>query len=355
MSNEHLAGKLRDPDMTIMTDPRTDPRIAAAFEMAAAIPSPEAPDAKSASLQQCLEYCSAFEEASALTHPVMEEAMPDYGNVSSTIETIKGVDGNDIKLHIHIPDHVKEAGPCVVHTHGGGMVLMAAADPGFVRWRNDVAQAGLRVVGVEFRNGGGSLGNHPFPAGLNDCAAGVNWTYENRERLGISSIIMSGESGGGNLAIATTLKAKQEGWLNQIDGVYACCPYISGAYDNPPQELVSLVENNGYSLDCNMMASLVKVYDPEGKNATNPLAWPYQAAVEDLKDLPPHVISVNELDPLRDEGLMFYRKLMAAGVSAMGRTVHGTSHAGDVSFPDLTPEIYNETLRSLSQFAHSLK
>jgi len=57
---------------------------------------------------------------------------------------------------------------------------------------------------------------------------------ENRERLGISSIVISGESGGGNLAIATTLKAKKEGWLAQINGVYACCPYISGAYFNPP-------------------------------------------------------------------------------------------------------------------------
>ena len=274
---------------------------------------------------------------------------------SSSVETIKGVDGNDITLYIHTPKHMTEPGPCIVHTHGGGMVLMTAGDPDFVRWRNDLAQAGLRVVGIEFRNGGGKLGNHPFPAGLNDCGSGVNWTYENRERLGISSIVISGESGGGNLAIATTLKAKQEGWLNQIDGVYACCPYISGGYSSPPPELTSLTENNGYQMDCNMMATFVKVYDPEGENAVNPLAWPYQASVDELKGLPPHVISVNELDPLRDEGLEFYRRLMAAGVSAMGRTVHGTSHAGDLAFPDLTPEIYDETIQSLYRFAHSLK
>ena len=36
--------------------------------------------------------------------------------------------------------------------------------------------------------------------------------------------------------------------------------------------------------------------------AKNPLAWPYHATQEDLSDLPPHVIYVNELDPLRDEG-----------------------------------------------------
>ena len=355
MSNSNQPGRLGNPDMTIQIDPRTDPRIAAAFEIAAAMPASKTLDAKNATFQDSLDYCAAFEESAALVHPAAEAAMPAFDDVISTVETIKGVDGNYITLYVHTPKEAIEPGPCIVHTHGGGMVLMTAADPGFVRWRNDLAHAGLRVVGVEFRNGGGSLGNHPFPAGLNDCAAAVNWTWENRERLGISSIVISGESGGGNLAIATTLKAKQEGWLEQIAGVYACCPYISGAYLNPPQELTSLVENNGYSMDCNMMAVLVKVYDPTGENANNLLAWPYQCSAEDLEGLPPHVISVNELDPLRDEGLVFYRRLMAAGVSAIGRTVHGTSHAGDLAFPDLTPDLYNQTLRSLHQFAHSLK
>jgi acetyl esterase/lipase len=45
----------------------------------------------------------------------------------------------------------------------------------------------------------------------------------------------------------------------------------------------------------------------------NPLAWPYWASQEELKGLPPHVISVNELDPLFDEGISYYRKLLHAG------------------------------------------
>ena len=81
--------------------------------------------------------------------------------------------------------------------------------------------------------------------------------------------------------------------------------------------------------------------------AINPLAWPYHAVVDELKGLPPHIISVNELDPLRDEGLQFYRKLAAAGVA-------GTPHAGDVMFPDVTPEVTAQTLSSLHQFASSV-
>jgi acetyl esterase/lipase len=100
-----------------------------------------------------------------------------------------------------------------------------------------------------------------------------------------------------------------------------------------------------------MMAALVKVYDPSGNNQTNPLAWPFHASVNDLRGLPPHVISVNELDPLRDEGLAYYRKLRHAEVTCSARTVHGTPHAGDMGFPDITPDLYRETQDALYRFA----
>ena len=38
-----------------------------------------------------------------------------------------------------------------------------------------------------------------------------------------------------------------------------------------------------------------------------------------MRDLVPTVISVNECDPLRDEGVGFYRLLMRAGVAARCR------------------------------------
>jgi acetyl esterase/lipase len=211
------------------------------------------------------------------------------------------------------------------------------------------------VIGVEFRNGGGSLGNHPYPAGLNDCASAAQWAHANRAHLGASCIVISGESGGGNLCIATTLKAKREGRLDQIDGVYSLCPYVCGRYADPPADLLSLVENDQYLLSGAMMNALVRVYDPQGAHSDDPLAWPLQAGLEDLQGLPPVAISVNELDPLRDEGLTLYRKLGAAGVRTTARTVHGTPHGGDLSYPDIVPNVYQETIRSIYGFARSLE
>ena len=349
---EHLPGRLGRPDSTLLNDPRLDPRIRAVFEvMGLATYDPPGPDA---GIDACRAFCADFEAAGEVAFEAQWAAMPELEHVQRTTETITGADGQKITLHIHKPSNGAERAPCIVHTHGGGMVVMTAEDPMFVRWRDAIAGEGLVVVGVEFRNGAGRLGDHPFPAGLDDCAAATRWVHEHSDELGISGIVISGESGGGNLCIATTLKAKQEGWSDAIDGVYAFCPYISGSYANPPAELLSLRENDGYMLDCRLMGSMVRVYDPEGAHAANALAWPLQAERDQLTGLPPHVISVNELDPLRDEGLAFFRKLQAAGVSVTARTVHGTPHAGDLSMPDVNPDTFADSLRSLVSFARAV-
>ena len=300
------------------------------------------------------EFISASEQGYEALFGMLASDLPPITNVTSSVEIIRGMDGNDVTLFVHRPTDVSGPVPAILHLHGGGMVLLEAAGSGYVRWRDELAATGMVVVGVEFRNGGGKHGPHPFPAGLNDCVSAQQWLVENKARLGISKVVVSGESGGGNLTLATALRANREGRISQIDGVYAQCPYISNAYAVKLPELASLYENDGYFLDCDSMGAMARVYDPSGENATNPLAWPYYATVDDLRGLPPHVISVNQLDPLRDEGLAYFRRLLTAGVSAVSRTVNGTCHAGDAMLRGPLADVYLATIRDIKSFAASL-
>ena len=68
----------------------------------------------------------------------------------------------------------------------------------------------------------------PFPAGLNDCVSGFNYIKANAEQLNIDPerIVISGESGGGNLTLATGMKLSQDGRSNEIKGLYALLSLI---------------------------------------------------------------------------------------------------------------------------------
>jgi len=355
MNSPVLPGRLGSPDMTLRDDPRADPRMIAAMEPfgSADRPAPEPVDASS-SIEDLLEFIAVAEQGFEGLFTATVAGMPDVEGVERSVEVIKGLDGNDVTVYIHRPADRSGSLPGMLHLHGGGMVMLEAAGPTYGRLRDEMAAAGLVVVGVEFRNGGGKHGPHPFPAGLNDCAAALRWTVDNKARLGIDKLIVAGESGGGNLTCATVLRAKRDGMLDHIAGAYAMCPYISNAWASPVPELPSLFENDGYFMNVSMMGALAKVYDPAGAHASDPLAWPLHASADDLVGLPPHVISVNQLDPLRDEGLAYARKLLDAGVPVVSRTVNGTCHAGDLIFSAALPDVFAATIRDIRGFAGSL-
>ena len=224
------------------------------------------------------------------------------------------------------------------------------------RWTHSLAAKGVLSILVDFRNAYTASGHNPFPAGLNDCAAVVQHFAARKTEFGISKIILQGESGGGNLSIATAMKANREGWVSQIDGVYAVVPYISGAYGWPLErqlkELPSLVENDGYLLQVKSMAALAWYYG--AKDLENSHAWPYHASVEELKGLPPFILDMNELDPLRDEGVIFGQKLAAAGVHVESKVTSSITHGTALAFRKVAPEFHNGAVRDIVAFARSL-
>ena len=57
---------------------------------------------------------------------------------------------------------------------------------------------------------------HPSVHVQDDCSAGLQWAFDNKAALNASKIIVGGESGGGNLAIATTMKAVKDGKKEQV-------------------------------------------------------------------------------------------------------------------------------------------
>jgi acetyl esterase/lipase len=337
----------------VQNDERLDPRLKAFLallpeehgqdvkdrgEILAQLATPEA--------KQVLEMTMAVTESWG-----SEEFAPSACLRFETLDVVSQPDGNTIKLQIVRPDN-DETVACVYYIHGGAMATLSSFYGNYRAWARIIAAHGVAVVLVEFRNSVGENaldGVAPYPGGLNDCVSGLKWTIEHAAEYGIdpSRVVVSGESGGGNLALATTLRLKRAGELDLIKGVYALCPYINGVW--PDDRYPSSVTNNGIFINVHGNWGPM-AYGIEALKNRDPLAWPGFATPEDVTGFPPTVVSVNECDPLHDEGVAFYRLLLSAGVAARGRDVLGTMHGTELTVA-LCPEITRATAADLAAFA----
>jgi acetyl esterase/lipase len=282
-----------------------------------------------------------------------EEVAPSTGLTVTEHVVVSAPDANKVNIRIIRPDGDGEL-PCVYYIHGGGMASMSCYDGNYRAWGRIIAARGVAVAMVDFRNSlvpSTAEEVAPYPAGLNDCVSGLRWVAQNHTLLGIDPgrIVVAGESGGGNLTLATGMRLKRDGDLGLIRGLYALCPYIAGTWPTP--ENPSSIENNGILLDLHNNRGAMS-YGIDELTARNPLAWPGLATEDDVRDLVPTMISVNECDPLRDEGINFYRLLLRAGVDARCRQVMGTIH-GTEMFPLLCPDISRDTALSIAEFART--
>ncbi len=336
----------------INDDPRIDPRVKA---LMGAMPTANPGDGESR--EQLVEEANS-ETALAMRQTVEgfmamsdnEQIAPSTGLTISTREFTSSPDGNTIRVQFIRPDSPGPL-PCVYYIHGGGMMVMSCFDGMYKAWGRIIAAQGVAVAMVDFRNcltPSSAPEIAPFPAGLNDCVSGVQWLHDNAAELGVEEkrIVIAGESGGGNLTLATGLKLKRDGRLGLIRGLYALCPYIAGQW--PQKRYPSSEENNGILLELHNNRGAL-AYGIEELHNQNPLAWPGFATEEDVRGLPRTMISVNECDPLRDEGIEFYRLLLRAGVPSQCRQVMGTIHGTEI-FAAACPDVSRETAASIARF-----
>ncbi|RKP53482.1 alpha/beta hydrolase [Pararobbsia silviterrae] len=335
------------------SDPRIDPRIKKFFAGMTSAPKSDVSSREALLAQEhSPEGRAAYARQVALFDTMDSEAIaPSTGLTVRTLSFTSAPDGNTVRIQYIRPDGDAVL-PCIYYIHGGRMQFSSCYEGNYKTWGRMIAARGLAVAMVDFRNSvhadsAAEIG--PFPAGLNDCISGLEWVHANAASLGIdpTRIVVAGESGGGNLSLAVGMKLKQTGQLGLIKGIYALCPYIAGQW--PQARYPSSIENEGIVFHFGDNRATV-AYGIEAFDARNSLAWPAFATSEDVAGLPPVVISVNECDALRDEGIAFYRLLLGAGVAARCRQVMGACHGIEI-LPVVCPDIARSTAADIADFA----
>ncbi|WP_121741260.1 alpha/beta hydrolase [Natronorubrum halophilum] len=260
---------------------------------------------------------------------------------SVTDRRIDGPDG-DLPVRIYEPGTAGEDRPLVLYFHGGGWVI-GGVDTHDGTCRKLAAESGYPVVSVDYR----LAPEHPFPAGLEDCYAALEWAADAASELAADPdrIVLAGDSAGGNLAAATALLARDRG------GPAVAYQLLIYPVTGTANETESYRENDeGYFLTADEMAWFREHYFGREIDEGNVYAMPRLA--NDLAALPPATIMTAGFDPLRDDGAAYADRLEAAGVPVTYRNYDDMIHGffGMISEPvdlDRAHAAYDEAVDDL--------
>lgn len=243
--------------------------------------------------------------------------------IARSVRTVPGPAGApDITLTIYQPRNAQGALPCIYHIHGGGFVGGGAAQLEALH-RPLAHELNCVIVSVDYR----LAPEHRFPAAIEDCYAGLAWTFANASALGIDAtrIGVMGESAGGGLAASLALLARDRGEYN-LAFQHLIYPMLDDRTctrePNPVAgEFIWTPHNNRFG-----WSSLLG-HEP-GLADVSPYAAPARAT--NLAGLPPAYIACPTLDLFIDEDIDYAARLNRAGVPVELHVYPGGFHGFDI-------------------------
>jgi acetyl esterase len=277
-----------------------DPALKLVLDQLAATPGPQLHE---------LEPAQARTFFDAMQFPAPEITLASIEN-----RTIPGPAG-EIPVRIYRPT----AGgtlPALVYFHGGGWVI-GSLDTHDASCRGLAKDVGCTVVSIDYR----LAPEARYPAAAEDCYAATRWVAENAAALGVDPrrIAIGGDSAGGNLGAVVALMARDRG-APALRFQLLIYPVTDSDFTRP-----SYRENaEGYLLTAKAMEWFWGHYVPEASRRREAYCAPIHAA--ELAGLPPALVQTAELDPLRDEGEAYARRLQEAGVATTLTRYDGLIH-----------------------------
>lgn len=229
---------------------------------------------------------------------------------------------SEVPVRLYRPSACDTPLPAVLFFHGGGFSLgdLDVEDSACVRL---CTQVGCAVVSVDYRLAPES----PYPAALHDGYAALSWLAENSSELGLDPmrIAVAGGSAGGGLAAAVALFARDHQGP-PIRFQVLIYPEIDDRMDNTSSNFLDVPIFDG-------AAKRVSYQDYLGQLSGVTPIYAAPNRCENLAGLPPALIVTAALDPLRDEGLAYAAKLLAADVSVELHHFPDVPHGWDIFAP----------------------
>lgn len=269
--------------------------------------------------------------------PATRDQMADFGaallaaplpdGVSIEDHMAPGPEGApDVMVRTYRPSSLPANAPAFYYVHGGGMVLgdVAMSDP----YCAGIAdQLNVLVASVEYR----LAPEHPFPAPIEDCYAGLRWFASSADEFGIdrSRIAIGGGSAGGGLAAGLALVARDRA---EVDVCFQLLVFPMLDDRNITRSSEAIVDPRVWSRASNLAGWNAYLSGNAGGDDVSPYAAPARAT--DLAGLPPAYINVGTLDLFVDESIAYAQALLAADVPVELHIYPGAFHGSNLMVPE---------------------
>lgn len=232
----------------------------------------------------------------------------------------------DVTLTIVSPRGRVQGAPGLYAIHGGGMVLgnrfMAVGSVIPL-----VVEFGAVAVCVEYR----LAPENPWPAGVEDCYAGLAWFGQHAVELGVDPhrLLVMGSSAGGGLSAAVSLLARERGGPALV-GQLLDAPMIDDRNQTASTRQYDL--RGVWDRNNNDTGWTALLGDAVGTDAVHWSAAPARAT--DLSHLPPAYIEVGSAEIFRDEAVDYATRIWATGGQAELHVWAGAHHGFSGFSPD---------------------
>jgi acetyl esterase len=239
--------------------------------------------------------------------------LPVPADVAMVGTTITGRSA-PIAIKKYLPPRLNPDCPRVLFLHGGGWIH-GGLDTLDHLCASVSREAQCMIVSVDYR----LAPETPFPGALEDCDDALTWAAIDPSLgpLPAAGMVIMGESAGGNLAAALCVLRARRG-NSPIRHQILIYPALDATLAS-----ASMTSIDQPGLERHNMLRVLEVYRGKAE-LDDPLLSPMFA--ENPAALPPALIITAEVDPLRDDGLRYARKLSDAGVRARHVNYPGMPH-----------------------------
>jgi len=240
----------------------------------------------------------------------------------------------DIPARLFDAKASREPGPAMLFYHGGGFVIGNIET--HASFCAEIARAlDIPVISVDYR----LAPENPWPAAPDDCEAAARWVAGSPAEFGrkVTSLIVCGDSAGGNLAIVTAMALRDTPAAVPVIAQFPIYPATDMSKPYPSYEQFA----DGFLLTRESMEWFDTSYRAEASHIrTSPL-------LGDLAGMPPAVVMTASLDPIRDQGRAYAGALAEAGVPVVFREAKGNIH-GFVTIRQAMPSAQGDVAGALA-------